>query len=108
MVFKFLQKKSNIQLKMCNQVWQSLAKELCSKPNHWGLVKGPLAVCIAYLKDNQWQAPNMHMWTAPDFTDPDLPWEFTEQFQNFTEAAGWAHSAQRPGSQGLATEETSP
>ena len=53
----------------------------------------------------------MHMWTAPDgsewaldFTDPDLAWEFTEQFQIFTEAAGWAHSAQRPDSQALATQ----
>ena len=82
---------------MYNQVWQALAKQLYSKPNHWSLVKGSLAACIAYRKDNQWQAPDMHQWTAPDntqwavdFTDPDLPWEFTEQFQDMAEAIGWA------------------
>ena len=109
MVFKFLQRKSHIQLKIYNQVWQALAKELYNKPNHWSLVKGPLAACIAYLKDNKWKAPDMHKWTAPDgsqweldFKDPDLAWEFTEQFQGMAEATGWAQSAKRPGSQGLA------
>ena len=109
MVFKFLQRKSHIQLKMYNQVWQALGKELYSKPNHWSLVKGPLAACIAYLKEHKWQAPDMHKWIAPDgsqweldFKDPDLAWEFTEQFQGMAEATGWAQSAKRPGSQGLA------
>ena len=69
-------------MKMCNQVWQSLAKQVC-----WSIVKGPLVAGLAYLKDALWEAHDLETWPDParqswpvDVRDTDFYWRFAERF----------------------------
>ena len=95
-------------MKMCNQVWQSLAKQVFQHDKHWSIVKGPLAAGLAYLKDALWEAHDLETWVDPtgqswpvDVRDPDFYWRFAERFQFCKDLLGWHIASHWQGGQGL-------